>query len=123
MGVTYRSEIVEDTNDMQWSLISITGILSISMVSTLSGCASGELSESISDSDKQFLLTYPNLADPDIASAAIRQVKCNYLFVAILLERECEYATHGTQVTCNTIPECYKGNGSALIFIYSTPVG
>ena len=50
---------------MQWSLNSITGILSISMVSILSGCTSGELSESISASDKQYLLTYPNLADPD----------------------------------------------------------
>ncbi len=50
---------------MQQSLISITGILSISMVLTLSGCASSERNEPISDSDKQFLLTYPNLADPD----------------------------------------------------------
>jgi hypothetical protein len=50
---------------MQWSLISIIEILSISMVLTLSGCTSNELSESISDSNKQFLLTYPNLADPD----------------------------------------------------------
>jgi len=50
---------------MQWSLISIIGISSISMVLTLSGCASSELSESMPDSDKQFLLTYPNLADPD----------------------------------------------------------
>ena len=50
---------------MQRSLISITGILSISMVLTLSGCASSERNEPISDSDKQFLLTYPNLADPD----------------------------------------------------------
>ena len=50
---------------MHWSLISITGILSMSMVLTLSGCASSERNESISDSEKQFLLTYPNLADPD----------------------------------------------------------
>jgi hypothetical protein len=50
---------------MQWSLISIIGISSISMVLTLSGCASSELSESMPDSDKQFLLTYPNLANPD----------------------------------------------------------
>ena len=50
---------------MQWSLISIAGILFILMVLILSGCASSELSESIPDSGKQFLLAYPNLADPD----------------------------------------------------------